>query len=134
MRRRDDTEFTEFAVAPAPRMRRTAYLLCGDWQRTEDATQDALVKVYRRWSHLHRDGRLEAYAHRAVDDRAVVVQALSTLPAGQRSCIVLRYYVDLSVEQTAEALGTSASSVRSQTSRGLVQLRHLLALPERSSA
>ncbi|TDC34051.1 SigE family RNA polymerase sigma factor [Kribbella albertanoniae] len=167
MRRRDDAEFTEFALATARRMRRTAYLMCGDWHRAEDATQDALVKVYRRWGHLQRDGRLVSYANHAVvsavldqsrrrwrsevvggveradtaspdatlivDDRSVVIQAMSKLPAGQRSCLVLRFYVDLSVEQTAEILGTSTSTVRSQTSRGIAHLRNLLATPERSS-
>ncbi len=47
MRAQDETEFTEFAAITIRRLRRTAYLMCGDWHRAEDAAQDALVKVYR---------------------------------------------------------------------------------------
>ena len=43
MRRRDEDEFTEFAAGTLGRLRRTAYLMCGDWHRAEDAAQDALV-------------------------------------------------------------------------------------------
>jgi DNA-directed RNA polymerase specialized sigma24 family protein len=35
-------EFVEFAQAAAPRLRRTAFLLCGDWHAAEDLTQSAL--------------------------------------------------------------------------------------------
>ena len=43
MRRRDEDEFTEFAAITVRRLRRTAYLMCGDWHRAEDAAQDALA-------------------------------------------------------------------------------------------
>ncbi len=33
-----EEEFTEFAAAASPRLRRTAFLLCGDWQAAEDLT------------------------------------------------------------------------------------------------
>jgi RNA polymerase sigma-70 factor (sigma-E family) len=66
MRRRDEDEFTEFAAGTLGRLRRTAYLMCGDWHRAEDAAQDALVKVYRRWNRINRGDALVGYAHRAV--------------------------------------------------------------------
>lgn len=66
MKARDEAEFTEFAAITVRRLRRTAYLMCGDWHRAEDAAQDALVKVYRRWSRIERGDGLNAYAHRAV--------------------------------------------------------------------
>jgi RNA polymerase sigma-70 factor (sigma-E family) len=49
--------------------------------------------------------------------------ALAALPPRQRAAVVLRYYCDLSVEQTADHLGCSAGNVKSQTSRGLDALR-----------
>jgi RNA polymerase sigma-70 factor (sigma-E family) len=58
--------------------------------------------------------------------RAQLVQALRCVPPGQRAVLVLRFFDDLSVEQTADALGTSAGNVKSQTSRGLTTLRHAL--------
>lgn len=66
MKARDEAEFTEFAAITVRRLRRTAYLMCGDWHRAEDAAQDALVKVYRRWSRIERKDNLNGYAHRAV--------------------------------------------------------------------
>ncbi|MFI5532200.1 SigE family RNA polymerase sigma factor [Kitasatospora sp. NPDC051853] len=54
-------------------------------------------------------------------------RALAGLPARQRAAVVLRYYCDLSVEQTADALGCSVGNVKSQSSRGLALLRRSLA-------
>ncbi|WP_457034198.1 SigE family RNA polymerase sigma factor [Kitasatospora sp. P5_F3] len=54
-------------------------------------------------------------------------RALAALPSRQRATVVLRYYCDLTVEQTAEAMGCSAGNVKSQTSRGLDALRRNLA-------
>jgi RNA polymerase sigma factor (sigma-70 family) len=48
---------------------------------------------------------------------------LRRLPDGQRACVVLRHYADLSLEQAAQALGISTGAVKSQTSRGLARLR-----------
>jgi len=48
---------------------------------------------------------------------------LQLLPPRQRAAIVLRYYLDLSEAQTAEAMGCSVGAVKSQTSAGLGRLR-----------
>lgn len=57
-------------------------------------------------------------------------RALATVPPRQRATLVLRYYCDLSVEQTAHALGCSAGTVKSQTARGLAALRVALGTPD----
>lgn len=57
------------------------------------------------------------------DDRDLVLQALRTLPAAQRAVLVLRFHADLTEAQTAELLGVSVGTVKSQTSRGLAKLR-----------
>jgi RNA polymerase sigma-70 factor (sigma-E family) len=62
-----------------------------------------------------------------VAERRVVVGALAKLPTRQRQVVVLRFFEDLSVEQTAELLGFSAGTVKSYTSRALARLRELLA-------
>ncbi|MGC4109010.1 MAG: SigE family RNA polymerase sigma factor [Nocardioides sp.] len=158
----DDQEFVEFVDGHARELRRTAYLMCGDWQRAEDATQDALVKLYVAWPRLERRGGLRAYAHRAVttsvvdqsrrpwrrevgvaspaalphdgsdptpdvDRHLTVVRALQALAHRRRQCVVLRYFVDLSVAETARLLGISEGTVKSQTARALDQVREALA-------
>ena len=49
--------------------------------------------------------------------------ALATLPRGQRAVVVLRFYDDLTEAATAETLGISVGTVKSQTARALKALR-----------
>jgi RNA polymerase sigma factor (sigma-70 family) len=56
-----------------------------------------------------------------------VVRLLATLPEQQRRVVVLRYYTDLSEQDTADALNISVGSVKSAASRGLASLRAELA-------
>jgi RNA polymerase sigma factor (sigma-70 family) len=55
----------------------------------------------------------------AMDLRA----ALAGLAPRQRAAVVLRFYCDLSIEQTADAMNCSTGTVKSQTSRALTILR-----------
>lgn len=59
--------------------------------------------------------------------RMDLMAALRQLPPKQRAAVVLRYHEDLSEAKTAEILGCSLGTVKSQTSRGLEKLRALLA-------
>ncbi len=43
---RDEAAFIEFAGSARDRLRRTAYLLCGDWDRAADLVQEGLIRVY----------------------------------------------------------------------------------------
>ncbi len=47
-------EFTEFATGAAPRLRRTAFLLCGNWHTAEDLTQTTLAKMFVAWRRIKR--------------------------------------------------------------------------------
>jgi RNA polymerase sigma-70 factor (sigma-E family) len=62
----------------------------------------------------------------AVAERERMADALAELPPRMRAVLVLRYEEDLSEAATAEALGCSVHTVRSQTVRGLARLRALL--------
>lgn len=158
MRQSDQREFEEFVAASGRGLRRTAYLMCGDWQRAEDATQDALLKVYAAWRRIDRAAGLRTYAHRAVttavidqsrrswrrefstnalperpadpiadlDRRLSLRAALDGLAPRRRACVVLRYFADLSVDETAEVLGISTGTVKSTTARALEQVRDSL--------
>ncbi|MEU8083221.1 SigE family RNA polymerase sigma factor [Micromonospora sp. NPDC049101] len=61
-----------------------------------------------------------------IGERQTVAAALAQLPVRQRQVIVLRYFEDLSIEQTAELIGCSIGTVKSYTSRALARLRELL--------
>lgn len=58
-----------------------------------------------------------------VADRAALMAALAHLPRRQCACLVLRYFEELDVRETAAALGCSQGTVKSQTSRALASLR-----------
>jgi RNA polymerase sigma-70 factor (sigma-E family) len=55
--------------------------------------------------------------------RDELLTALQQLPPRQRAVVVLRYYEDLTEAQTAEALGCSVGTVKSQAARALTRLR-----------
>lgn len=148
-----DDEFAAFVLSAQRRLRRVAYLVCGDWHRAEDIVQTALAQVYARWDRIRREDGPEGYAHRAVVNAAIderrrpwrreratdvlpdraapvddgvtpaVLEALATLPKRQRAVVVLRYVEDIDVEQTAALLGISTGTVKSQASKGLASLR-----------
>ena len=61
-----------------------------------------------------------------LEERDAVHRALAALPAGMRAAVVLRYWLELDVAETAAALGCTKGNVKSQTSRGLDRLRELL--------
>lgn len=81
----------------------------------------------RRWNGEVPTGELPETAappdSTRVEVRRDVLAALAGLPRGQRAVIVLRYFDDLSEQQTAAALGVSVGTVKSQTSRALAALR-----------
>jgi len=62
---------------------------------------------------------------RAIDKATgtLLVAALGRLPRRQREVLTLRYYLDLSESQIADALGISAGSVKAHAHRGLNALR-----------
>jgi RNA polymerase sigma-70 factor (sigma-E family) len=155
--------FDDFVAASSHRLLRTAYLLCGDHGHAEDLVQTALLRTARRWRqardspeayaravvvNLAKDrwrqlGRQPAESPLDMDvpdphvdvfsERDVLLRAAQRLPAGQRAVLVLRYFDDLSVEETAAALGCSTGTVKSQTSRALDNLRAAL-IPTQENA
>jgi RNA polymerase sigma-70 factor (sigma-E family) len=72
----------------------------------------------------HRSAAREpAVAGIDVEERDEMWAAVKRLPARQRTCLVLRYYEELSERETAATLGCSIGTVKSQTSKALARLR-----------
>ncbi|MFY1698135.1 MULTISPECIES: SigE family RNA polymerase sigma factor [unclassified Solwaraspora] len=82
------------------------------WRRRERTTPDLPEHAYSPVGDGGPDERLRG--------------ALRALPPRMRAAIVFRYFHDLDVAETAEALGCSQGTVKSQTARGLDRLRAAL--------
>ena len=148
-----DAAFTAFMTDATPSLLRTAWLLTGSTDRSQELVQAAFVKTYAAWPKVRRESAL-AYARRVlvnqktdtwrktsrelivdgvpehgirpddkVEHRDEILRLLELLPRQQRTVVVLRYYQDLSEQQVADLLGISVGSVKSAGSRGLATLR-----------
>ncbi|MFZ1994297.1 MAG: SigE family RNA polymerase sigma factor [Solirubrobacteraceae bacterium] len=65
----------------------------------------------------------------ALVDRIALASAVRRLPARQREVVVLRFFADLSVSETAAAITASEGTVKTHTSRALNALRGALSDP-----
>lgn len=165
MRKSDEERFREFARAHSAALRRSAYLLCGDWHLADDLVQTTLMKMYGAWKRVSRAHHPVGYARKILlrcwlDERrrpwrrsesrgefvperpdpgvgpadaaeqeglrAELMRALGTLAPRKRAVLVLRFFESLSVGETAEALACSEGTVKSQTARGLDDMRAAL--------
>jgi RNA polymerase sigma-70 factor (sigma-E family) len=161
-------EYDTYVASRIPSLRRSAYLLCGDWDRGDDLVQKVLTQLYMVWSRASRIDNMDAYVRamlvrRFLDDRRSgwarrvtltdssvtpeptaaaepdptvrldVRAALASLPPRQRAVAVLRYLHDMSVEQTADALGCTTGTVKSQTAKALAALRRHLSTESMSA-
>jgi RNA polymerase sigma-70 factor (sigma-E family) len=111
------------------------------WKRVDPGGAPAYVRrivtnVYlshRRLAWVRRERvseeppeRLLERPQAAVEVRLEVAAALDRLPPRQRATLVLRYWEQLSVDETAAAMGCSAGTVKSQSAKGLSRMRELL--------
>ncbi|AXB46471.1 MULTISPECIES: SigE family RNA polymerase sigma factor [Amycolatopsis] len=162
MDQREEQEFAEYFAAKRDSVRRTAYMLCGDWHRADDLAQTAFVSLHRRWRKIRDRAATDAYLRKtlvraSIDEsrrpwrrerqveelpepavqsgprldeqvatREDLLAGLRGVPSRQRAVLVLRYFEGLDVSGVAKALGCSEGTVKSQTARGLENLRKVL--------
>jgi RNA polymerase sigma-70 factor (sigma-E family) len=150
-------DFEDFCRAEYDRVARTAYWLSGDRQEATDLTQEAFARAFQRWKKLRLLDRPDAWVQRVVVNLALshlrrrrflprlvsslperakfdpeppdpqLRRALLSLTDSQRVVIVLRYYLDRSIEEVARGLGKRPGTIRALTSQGLARLRQVLA-------
>jgi RNA polymerase sigma factor (sigma-70 family) len=68
----------------------------------------------------------------AASDRVVLLDGVAALPPRTRAAIALHYFADLTVEETADVLGRSPNTIKTQLREALVMLRAHLAEPDAS--
>jgi RNA polymerase sigma-70 factor (sigma-E family) len=102
---------------PYPYVRRTLVTTAASWWRLRSTQEIVSLPAHDPATPDAAD---------AVAERERMADALATLPTRMRAVLVLRYTEDLSEAVTAELLGCSVHTVRSQTVRGLARLRALL--------
>lgn len=116
----------------------TALVSCfGRWERIQEPEaylRQVMVRAHLGWSRRRWWGETPsadppenasagASPLLGVELRGAVMAALASLPRRQRAVVVLRFYLDLSEAVTADLLGVSVGTVKSQASKGLAALR-----------
>jgi len=149
----EDAAFRAFVEANGAVLLHAARLLTGDHHRGEDLVQTALTRLYLKWDKVdaplaytrkalvtaHIDStRRRWWGERPteflpeepgndeasdVDERDVLRRLLGSLSAKERAVVVLRYYCDLSEQETAESLGIPVGTVKSTGARALARMR-----------
>jgi RNA polymerase sigma-70 factor (sigma-E family) len=86
----------------------------------------------RPWRREHTTAEMPERAWQPPDrmgQRSDLAAALRALSPNQRAVVMLRFYLDHSIEETAEILGMSVGTVKSHSSRGLDTLRTRITTP-----
>lgn len=154
----DDTTLHDFVAARYPELRRSAFLMCGDWSRADEQTRLSLAHLIDEshrsgvddfdayvYSHLmaafqHRPGRREHVFVAAPDapvadsvETVLVLDALHKLTPRCRAVVVLRHWEGFEVEETADVLGLPDELVEAYDAAGLTALAALLGDPAESA-
>jgi RNA polymerase sigma-70 factor (ECF subfamily) len=131
------------------RLWRSVYLFAGDRELATDAVAEAFAQALRRGSairsvlpwvwrtafriaagELQRRGRVGPPSiegsYEMPFEAASLTEALGRLSGRQRQALVLRYYADRSLRETASIMGSSTAAVGMLVSRGRRRLRTLL--------
>ena len=147
---RGDEDFDAVFDRLLGRSYRHAVRLVGDRALAEDLAAEALTRTYAHWRRVRSYEHLDAWVLRVVTNLAIdalakplprplgsadispedavilrvtLAQALQALPARQRDAVVLRYLVDMTEADAAEALGIAPGTLKSHLHRAVERLR-----------
>ncbi len=131
-------------------MTRVAYLITGSTHTAEEIAHDSFIAIRRRWdsidnpraylrqtvvnrsrSHLRRlrtqrNLPVEPVRPTEMDEIDETWQCMRSLPIRQRTALVLRYYLDMTIADIAYAMNTREGTVKSLLHRGREALRREL--------
>jgi RNA polymerase sigma factor (sigma-70 family) len=142
----------EFLRSMYPRLVGSLGLQGFSVEEAEDLAQDTLVQAVRHWDKVAAADSPEGWLFRTASNLSrswlrrlrvvrrnalppviaaetdaaegiAVRDAVSRLPARQREAVVFRYFAQLSVRETAAAMGCAEGTVRALTSQGIAALR-----------
>lgn len=145
--------FDEFYAQTFPRLVGFVSLTSKGQVDPEAVAQEALARAYLRWAKLthprsyvyqsainackdasrrqHLWNRAARLLHtpesQADPDPHQFLDALRTLPTERRIVVVLRYYADMTVPEIARVTAQPIGTVKSRLSRGLAELKEILA-------
>lgn len=145
--------FEDLCEATYGKVAGAAYLILGDRDEALDVAQETFTRAFERWGQVGSMENPGGWCYRVAVNlslsarrrtrrgpRAADVQvgpppeppdvrlleALRALTPAQRSAVVARYFLDLSIAQTAEMLGKREGTVRALTSQATARLRQAL--------
>jgi RNA polymerase sigma-70 factor (sigma-E family) len=100
----------------------------------------AMVNTFLRWRGRRWSGEItsaelpesarDTGGFRRVDTRDSLRRALKELTARQRAVIMLRYFEDRSEAETAQIMGCSVGTVKSQAAKAIARLRRMPGLAD----
>jgi len=157
----DEEAFASLAVAAGDRLHAVAHRILRDTDLAEDATQQALLSIWRDLPQLRDPARFDAWSYRLlvracyaeagrarragpnihllpadepmatdrlgeVVDRDQLERGFRRLSIDHRTVIVLRYFLDLPIEQVAETLGIPVGTAASRLHHAIRGLRAAL--------
>jgi RNA polymerase sigma factor (sigma-70 family) len=148
-------DFDTFYARTRDEIYRTVLLSTRHPERAEDALHEAYARALADWSRLAAHPNPAAWVARVALNQATswwrvwhreatdppdgpapadeapmdgaIVRILWRLPRRQREVVALRVLLDLSVDDTAQALGIAPGTVKAHLNRALTQLRRSLA-------
>lgn len=141
--RSDDDGLRHFVADRFPRLRRSAFLMCGDWTVADEQARSTLARLvadsgvadpdeYAWWDLMqafrHRPGRRErvfADAGGETPERVLLLEALHRLAPTCRAVLVLRHVEGFGPDEVADVLGIAADRVAAYEAAGLRALEEL---------